>query len=183
MLRLFHMFLLLILSLSVLVNAQDKNAVNTHIVFKIPAVSLVDFAGSDKRVSYKSGVGAEQIITPSTLDKTWLNYSSISDGLSTNVISVNLSSGEIPAEIMIKLSVGEDVGAGAGNIGTPVGTIVLTPYPQDIIVGIGSCYTGRGIDKGHRLTYSWEWLPQYEINQAAIENLEIGVIYTITTAK
>lgn len=183
MLRLLYLFLLLNCSLGCMINAQDKSSVNTQLVFRIPAVSLVDFAGSEKRVSYKSGVGAEQIITPSTLDKTWLNYSSISDGNSTNVISVNLSSGEIPAEIKIKLSVGNDVGAGAGKMGTPVGTIVLSPYPQDIIVGIGSCYTGRGVEKGHRLTYSWEWLPEYEINQSAIENLEIGVIYTITTAK
>src|ERR1035437_9915871 len=72
--------------------AQD-NSVKMPIVLTIPAVALVDFAGSDTRVTFNSdSKGVEQIITPSTLDKTWINYSSIVDGKSTNSISVSLSS-------------------------------------------------------------------------------------------
>ena len=149
------------------------------VTVRIPAFSVVEFAGSEKRISFISGNGAEQIISPSTLDKTWLNYSSIVEGNSTNVISVNLSYKNLPAEISIKLNVGENVGSGAGKMGKPVGPILLTPYPQDIIVDIGSCYTGKGIHKGHQLTYSWEWLSPYDIDQATIENIEIAVTYTI----
>ena len=163
--------------------AQD-NSVKMPIVLTIPAVALVDFAGSDTRVTFNSdSKGVEQIITPSTLDKTWINYSSIVDGKSTNNISVNLSSMNTPAEIRIKLDVGKDVGAGAGTIGKPIGQITLTPYPQDIITGIGSCYTGRGAQKGHQLIYSWEWLPPYDIDHSSIDNIEVSVTYTITTVK
>ena len=162
--------------------AQD-NSVKMPIVLSIPSIALVDFAGTDTRVTFISGKGAEQIITPSTLDKTWINYSSIVDGKSTNNISVNLSSMNTPAEIRIKLDVGQDVGAGAGTIGKPIGQITLTPYPQDIITGIGSCYTGRGAQKGHQLIYSWEWLPPYDIDHSSIDNIEVSVTYTITTVK
>lgn len=166
-----------------LIYAQDKNTVEMPIVFSIPTIALVDFAGSDKHISFIPGKGAEQIITPSTLDKTWINYSFIVEGKSTNSISVQISSGTLPAEIRIKLDVGEDVGAGAGTMGKPVGQITLSPYPREIITGIGNCYTGKGIQKGHQLIYSWEWMPPYDIDHSSIDKIEIAVIYTLTNSK
>lgn len=165
------------------VSGQNSNVVQMPILFSIPTIALVDFAGSDRRITFIAGKGAEQIITPSTLDKTWINYSSIVDGNSTNSISVNLSSDNIPVEIRIKLDISPDAGAGAGTIGKPTGQITLTGYPQEIITGIGSCFTGRGTLKGHHLTYSWEWLPPYDIDHSSIDNIEISVTYTLTSTK
>lgn len=162
--------------------AAENHITHMPVILKIPAIALVDFAGSEKKLAYISGHGAEQIITPSTLDKTWINYSCINDGNSTSVISVSLSSGDLPAEISIKLEVGENMGAGGGKTGRPVGPVFLRSYPQDIIVDIGTCYTGRGTHKGHQLVYSWEWLSPYNPDQFNTEELEIAVTYTITTA-
>ncbi|MEA4976868.1 MAG: hypothetical protein VB046_14130 [Paludibacter sp.] len=153
------------------------------IILTVPSIALVDFAGYEKRISYKTGNGAEQIINPTTHDKTWINYSCINEGNATSVISVSLSSDDLPANIVIKLDVSENKGGGAGKTGRPVGPVVLRPYPQDIIVEIGTCYTGRGINKGHQLTYSWEWLSPYNPDQLSARNIEIAVTYTITTAK
>ena len=177
--------LLLIIALynCVTVMAQTRNKVEMPVVFSIPAIALVDFAGSESRITFKTVNGAEQVITPSTLDKTWINYSSIIDGNSTNTISVNLSSGNLPAEIGIKLDVGQDVKAGAGKTGKPIGQITLTPYPQEIITGIGSCYTGRGTQKGHQLIYSWDWLPPYDLDHSSVDNIEVSVTYTLTATK
>lgn len=177
------LLLFIILSSRGMVSAQDKNIVKMPIVFSIPAIALVDFAGSDKRITFISGKGAEQIITPSTLDKIWINYSSIVEGKSTNSISVQISSGNLPAEIRIKLDVGQDAGAGAGTMGKPIGQIALSPYPMEIITGIGSCYTGRGTQKGHQLIYSWEWMPPYDFEHSSIDSLAISVIYTFTASK
>jgi len=177
-----HLSFVLLFSREMVI-AQSKNTVEIPILFTIPAIALVDFAGSDARITFTSGNGAEQIITPSTLDKTWINYSSIVEGKTTNIISVNLSSGYLPAEVKINLDVGRDVGAGAGTTGKPNNQIILTPYPQEIITGIGSCYTGRGIQKGHQLTYSWEWMPPYDLNHSSIDKIEISVTYTFATAK
>ena len=166
-----------------MVSAQNANVVQMPIYFSIPAIALVDFAGSDRRITFVAGKGAEQIINPSTLDKTWINYSSIVDGNSTNSISVNLSSDKAPVEIRIKLDISPDAGAGAGKTGKPTGQIILSGYPQEIITGIGSCFTGRGTLKGHQLTYSWEWLPPYDMDRSTIENIEISVTYTVTGTK
>lgn len=176
------LFVYLVLTLN-WAQSQDLNFVNIPLVLRIPAMSLIDFAGSEKRITFIPGKGAEQIITPSTLDRTWLNYSSITEENSTNSISVNLSSGKLPAEIVIKLTISESAGTGAGQHGRPLGPITLTPYPQDIIIDIGSCYTGRGVQKGHQLSYSWEWQHPTNNEMVTIENIEIGVTYTITTNK
>lgn len=170
------------LSFSGIISAQGRNTVEMPVELSVEATANFDFAGSDKKITFIPGKGAEQIITPSTLDKTWINYSSIVEGNSTNTIWANLSSGNLPAEVIIKLNVGEDIGAGAGVMGRPISQIVLTPYPQAIITDIGSCFTGQGIHKGHQLTYSWEWLPPY-IDNPAIGNIEIGVTYTLTSGE
>ena len=175
------LLLLFIVSSAVrIVSAQNK--VEVPVLLSIPTLSLVGFAGSDN-FTYNTGNGAEQIITPSTLDKTWINYSSVVDENSTNIISVSLSPGNYPAEITINLEVGPDAGAGAGTTGMPTGKIALTTQAQEIITGIGSCYTGQGVKKGHQLKYTWDWLPPYDLNHSLNDNMEVSVIYTLTSTK
>jgi len=164
------------------ISAQN-NVVEMPIVLNIPTVSLIDFSGSERKIIFKSGSGAEQIITPSTIGKTWLNYSSIVDGKSFNNISVQIRSGNLPTEVDIMLEVSEDSGAGAGKTGLPVGRIKLTDFPQEIITGIGSCFTGRGEGKGHQLVFSWNWKPPYDKIYSNFDNIEIAVIYTLTNTK
>lgn len=183
--KLFYSSLLLIvgwLSPGWSVSAQENNVVETPVKVSIPSVSLVGFAGSDMHLTY-TGKGAEQVITPSRLDTTWLNYSSIVDGKTTNSISANINSGNLPAEVVVKLNVGDDVGAGAGTMGKSTGQIELSEYPQAVITDIGSCYTGQGPKKGHSLTYSWEWPSTYGVDHSSVNNIEISVIYTLTADK
>lgn len=177
------MILIIFMLPKVLLFGQKNSTVEMPVIISIPAIALLNFAGSDKGLTYIQGKGAEQIITPSTLDKTWINYSSIVDGNSTNTISVNISSGNLPVEVVVKLNVGKDNGAGGGSVGQPTGQVTLSQYPQAIITDIGSCFTGQGIQKGHQLTYSWEWMPPYEYNPSIIENFEIAVMYTLTAGK
>lgn len=163
--------------------SAQSNVVEMPIVLNIPTVSLIDFSGSERKIIFKSGAGAEQIITPSTIGKTWINYSSIVDGKSTNNIAVQIKSGSLPTEVEIMLEVGEDAGAGAGRTGKSAGRIKLTDFPQEIISGIGSCYTGRGSGKGHQLVFSWEWKSPYDKIYSNFDNIEIAVIYTLTNTK
>ena len=184
--KIFYRILLLIciiLSPVGFVSAQENNMAQMPVKVSIPTVSLVGFAGSDTHLTYIQGKGAVQKITPSTIDTTWLNYSSVIDGNSTNSISVNIISENFPAEVVVKLNVGEDVGAGAGTMGRPTGKIALNEYPQAVITDIGTCYTGQGPKKGHPITYSWEWPPSYDANYSSNDNMEVSVIYTLTAGK
>lgn len=151
----------------------------------LPPSASFSLAGDNIRFALSPSKGTEQIITPSTVGKIWINYSSIVAWNTTNSICVSLSTGNLPAEVVIKLNVGTDVGAGSGKVGRPTGKITLSSYPQTIINGIGSCYTGQGVNKGHPLTFSWELLPEYESDILSVEdlNIEVGVIYTIISGE
>jgi hypothetical protein len=164
-------------------SAQKANTAKMPVELSIAPTASVSLAGSDIRLTFTTGKGAEQIITPSTAGKMWINYSSVVEGNSTNSICVSLSSGNLPAEVIIKLHVGNDVGAGSGEMGIPVSPVILSSYPQAIITNIGSCFTGQGINKGHSLTYSWELSPDYDPELLKVEDLkiEVGVTYTIVS--
>jgi len=178
-----YIFILLSLYFTIYDVCAQNNVAKMSLNLDIPAVSIIDFAGTDNKILINSGKGAEQIINPSTLDRTWLNYSSIVEENTTNIISVNLSAWNLPSNMAIRLKVGENAGAGAGATGKPVGQILLSKYPQQVITGIGSCYTGRGIRKGHQLTYTWEGLfPVEDADDDSMENIEIAVTYTITSS-
>lgn len=136
------MFALCIVSLKV--SAQESNTAEMTLTVSIPAVALIDFEGNDRLITFNSPNQVEQIITPATLNQVWLNYSSIIESGITNYITVHISSGSLPLESSVYLQIGEDNGAGAGNMGRPSTQILLSRDPQNIITNIGSCYTGRG---------------------------------------
>lgn len=173
--------LLISLSVPVSLTAQKSNEVTMPVQLSLPPTASISLAGPDVRLSMTEGKGAEQIITPSTVGKIWINYSSIVAWNTSNTICVSLSSGDLPAEVVIKLNVGPDLGAGSGKVGHSVGQVTLTNYPQAIITGIGSCYTGQGTNKGHLLTFSWSLRPDVDSDILSLKDLEleVGLIYTI----
>ena len=168
-------------------NAQEPetNVVNMPVQLSIPPKASISLAGSGLKFKFDSKKGTEQIITPTSVGKLWINYSSIVEGSNTNSICVNLSTNNLPAEIMIKLIVGSDVGGGFGKMGKPAEPIILTLSPQPIITEIGSCFTGQGMNKGNELTYSWQLAPEYDPDLLKIEELKIeaGVVYTVVSSE
>ncbi len=163
--------------------SQDNPKVEIPITVSIPAIALLDFEGGDHLITFNSPNQVEQLITPTTEDKTWINYSSIVESGSTNYITVHISSGNLPAGSVINVETGKDIGAGAGKMGIPMGKIQLSWYPQSIITEIGSCFTGRGINKGHQLSYSWENIEGYSKSIFGKDEYQIAVTYTITSTE
>lgn len=179
-------FLLLSLLISGIktISAQNKNTTEMALTVSIPAVALIDFEGSNHKIVFRSTNQVDQIINPSTDNSIWLNYTSIVQSGSSNYITVHISSGQLPPESSVNIEVTDDVGAGSGKIGiaSPV-QIELSMYPQSIITDIGSCFTGRGIEKGHQLTYSWNNIDDYSASRHSKTEFEITVTYTITTTE
>lgn len=133
--------------------AQTSNS-SSDLNFCIPPLAIMQLV-SDNPVSFNFPSVSVETIMPGSSKTTWINYSSIVAKGEANKIMVNISSGQLPESTKIKLNTGFDSGGGAGNVGLPTGDIILSGSPQDIITGIGSCYTGVGPFKGHKLTYSW----------------------------
>lgn len=165
--------------------AQISNVAETSVNLVIPEVALVDFHGSSKIITFESPSDSkqsvDQIITPATSNNTWINYSSIIKSGSTNRISVQISEGGLPPGAVIELAISDEAISGMGATGTSCGQITLKSYPQDIITNIGSCYTGRGANKGHQLTYTWITYDGRDINTLVEMNYSIKVTYTIAS--
>ncbi len=168
--------------------AQENNTAEIAINFKIPAIALVNFVvegGEIKTYTYSTygPNSVEQVITPTTYGKTWLNYSSIVYSGLKNYITIHISSGTLPADVKLNVMVGADIGAGAGEMGSSVGQVTLATYPQNIITDIGSCYTGVGTHKGHQLTYIWDNPDSYNYSINYENGKSIAVTYTITSTE
>lgn len=164
---------------------KEVISVKLPVQMSIPSGASLSLTGSDLQFSIK-GMGPEQIVTPSSVGNIWINYSSVVDINSTNAISANLSTWNLPAEVAITLKVGPDAGAGFGQTGTARDSIVLLPYPQVIISNIGTCFTGQGVQKGRELFYSWALRPGYDdeiLTQDDLVGLKVAVTYTISSSK
>jgi len=167
---------------------QNTNTSEVNINLSIPPVSLINFAVNDEQlITYSYSAQApnnmEQVITPTTGDKTWLNYSSIVNPGTSSYITVNISSGSLPADVSLRVLISEDAGMGSGSTGTPLGEIVLSSYPQNIIVNIGSCFTGSGVNKGHQLTYIWDNPEGFNYSYNYENGEPIAVTYTISSTE
>lgn len=180
--------ILIELAFSGSVFAQRRNTAKMNLTCNIPAIALVDFASSDMRtVTYNFSPlepnQVEQFVSDGASDgTTWLNYSSIVRNGTTNYITAEVSSGELPGDMTLNLYVSPDNGEGAGSKGTSVGQMVLTSYPQIIISNIGSCFTGRGLNRGHHLRYEWRSIDNENVIVKP-HGHAVSVTYTISSTE
>ncbi len=170
-----------------MVSAQDNNTSEVSITMNVPAISLLNFVVEGSQIitythSYVEANQVQQVITPTT-GKTWLNYTSIVNEGLTNYITAHISKGALPGDVTLNVYISSYVGSGAGAFGTSLGQINLTSYPQNIIVNIGSCYTGVGIMKGHELTYAWDNPDSYNYELKYENGQAISVTYTISSTE
>lgn len=150
--------------------AQDTDEAGHNVSFVIPEVALLDLertGGVDISLSPDSPTEAGDPLDFSSItnDEVWLNYSSIvgelDDGLglgglltSSRKVTVRASAALATFPADLKVTAGLCT-TGDGTRGVPVvGGVTLTLVDQNLITGIGSAYTGDGVDNGHQLTYT-----------------------------
>lgn len=165
--------------------AQHSSRTHVHMELKIPPIALINAATLNSQIisygySYSSNK-VNQVITKSHMAQTWLNYSSVVRPGSSNFITANISSGVLPSDVTLKVAVSSDSASGVGALGTPVGVITLTNYPQNLIINIGSCYTGVGLNKGRLIEYIWDNPQSYDYYLRYQNGTPISVTYTITS--
>lgn len=110
----------------------------------------------------------------------WINYSSI---ISTSTPKRKVEAfvqGEIPQGITLKVQASEFSGSGKGKLGKSSGLVTLSNQPADVIVDIGSCYTGKGANNGHYLTYKLEQNEDADVYALSEQNSSVNVVYTLT---
>ncbi|WP_396192981.1 hypothetical protein [Flavobacterium sp.] len=143
----------------------DTNIDEHNALITIPEVALLDLeATNGTTVSLNPSAPTEAGLAlsfPVTNSSIWLNYSSIIGSTTepSRNVSVQITSGTVPAGTSLKIAVAADSGNGDGLMGTPSTPIALSNAAQNVITGIGSSYTGNGVNKGHNLQYTLDLLP------------------------
>lgn len=111
----------------------------------------------------------------------WINYSSIIRSQNHHRKVVAAVQGEIPAGLRLVVEVKAATGGGEGKLGTPAGKVYLSTEPTEVISNIGSCFTGRGINNGHLLTYRLEADGGNENFKESVQTqTTLQVVYTLT---
>ena len=152
----------------------------------IPQVALLDLVSetpANGNFSSSSSAEARDIVRFQDSEKTgiWVNYSSIVRNQNHRRKVVAMVQGEIPEGMKLKVKASGFSGSGKGRMGEPEGEITLSHQPSDIIVDIGSCYTGTGVNNGHHLTYTIEQKGQPSgYAQLPQEQTFVNVVYTLT---
>lgn len=115
----------------------------------------------------------------------FLRLSSLVPGGTNREVTVRISSGSVP--LGTKLSVVAapcTIANSGGSLGSVISTpIILSTINQNLILTIGSCYTGTGYNDGYQLTYNW--IPtsvkaDYALIEATTSPINITVVFTIT---
>lgn len=168
------------LFLSVQMSAQVDNNVATHtLIISIPEVALLDIEGGTSvtlTAVAPTEAGNPLNLLGTTNNTLYLNYSSIIGAAPDNVrkVSVAVTNGTLPSGIDLKVTASAATGDGAGTKGSPGSQMTLSNTAQDLITGIGSCYTGDGSGKGHQLTYV------LTENSANYANLNFSTTHSLT---
>jgi len=142
-------------------NAQDTNTDAHDVVIGIPEVALLDIeSGSGTSINLTPAAPSEAgnaiSFSSTTNTSLWLNYSSIIGSTTepTRKVTAAITSGTVPGGMLLKVLAAADAGGGDGTMGTSAGQLTLSGTAQDLVTGIGSCYTGNGTSNGHQLTYT-----------------------------
>lgn len=178
--------LFLVIFSPVLVSSQNNSA-NHSVTCEIPELALLSLVSENEagmNISAISPSEAGNSIEGLNIEhhKVWVNYSSIMKGGVNHTRKIEATiEGEVPENIQIFVKASQPSGAGKGKLGVSSGLIALSNQPAEIINNIGSCYTGKGINNGHYLTYEVKFDKSSEkYAQIARSATSINVLYTLT---
>ena len=176
-----------ILFVGIVITSGQKNNGSHSITIAIPEVALLDLESSSTTSLNLSPTAPNEAgnaisFSDATNNDIWLNYSSVVGATEPTRKVTALVEGDIPGGIKVNVTASPYSGNGGGKTGISTGQVALSNSPQDIIAQIGSCYTGDGVNNGHKLTYSVELLN--EAGSYANLNFDnsayLSVTYTLT---
>jgi len=175
--------LILFICLKSIVYAGDKEVSHKAQVV-IPEVAMLALqyeSGSNLEFTGNTPNIAGDQFELSTVSKSpvWLNYSSVVSQNQKRKVTATVL-GNIPNGVVLKIKTQGVSNQGVGELGKSKGMVRLSNSPADIISGIGSCYTGKGIRNGQGLTYEVEIDNDLFYQNEQISDLSLSVVYTLT---
>lgn len=151
----------------------------------MPQISLITIMPNNSAITLELGVPTipggppRDDLKESKDSSKWLNYTCSRRGRrSRRSVDVQITQGSIPTGLKISVTASRVQPYGKGQRGRPTSKVWLSTNSQTLIQDIGNCNTGRGRQRGHRLTYH---LQLDDFNQLDAEpTSSITVTYTIS---
>ena len=176
-------FMLILFLFSTVVEAQNSVKHDLNVDIREVALLALRFDGDgtiDFGSSTPGSAGQAINLASENTSEIWVNYSSIVERNKTRKVTATVL-GEIPEGIELKVKASEYQGSGKGILGKPLDYVSLSNGSVDVISNIGSCFTGRGIQNGHMLTYSVELKEDHNAYDLLKEKkTSLQIIYTLT---
>ena len=164
-------------------NVMAQETAGEEISYSVEAMCVLDINDQNVVLAFEAPETGGTEIADATGSGGSANYTSVIANGATNKITAEIGAGEVTAlealGTTLTLQAGAIQGGGAGNKGNTNATgVVLSATGQDIITGIGSCWTDVGADKGCVLNYTWS-ITDYtkiEVEATATVNLLLTVV-------
>lgn len=166
---------------------SQNNTASHEIEIQIKEVALIGISNAiSNQISFHPFGGREAgssltFGSAQSNNSVWINYSSIKKYEQQRRTVTAFVEGEVPDGLNLIVTAMPAQGAGDGALGESAGTTLLGKQPSEIITGIGSCYTGTGVNNGHNLIYNLDVdegaLSYADLNE---EELTFNVVYTLT---
>jgi hypothetical protein len=180
-------FLVCLVVFSPIFGVGQNNQTDHKVNIEIPEVALLGLvseeSGGINLSSMTPGEAGDQIKF-SELHRNngiWINYSSIIRSQNHRRKVVAAVQGEIPAGLRLIVEATEAVGECGGMLGISAGKVYLSNQPAEVISDIGSCYTGKGTNSGHLLSYRLEAVKnENDFASLAKNHNALHVVYTLT---
>jgi hypothetical protein len=166
------------------VMAQDDNA-GEFIDFTLGSTQILDLNRTTPALptlAFQTPTSAGLNFTPVEDAITFINITSVISATGYTKKIATTVTGTVPAGTILTVVATAATSDGGGTKGTivstPVDLSILTT--QDLITGIGSCWTGDGTGRGYKLTYNWSVKPLMPSLIAVDNNDVVKVTYTIS---
>ncbi|PCI03735.1 MAG: hypothetical protein COB81_03325 [Flavobacteriaceae bacterium] len=154
---------ILVFSIGTLV-AQDTDEETHTVSINVTEIALLDLESQTGTAISLNGTApteaGNKVAFNASNHNIWINYSSIcssgNGNQNTREITVQITDGDVPDGLELKVVATEVAGLGDGAMGDAEenALVLSTQNAQTIIDDIGNAYTGNGPSKGHNLTYT-----------------------------
>lgn len=158
--------------------ARSQVSVVDQFNIVINAICLIRTVGGDVSMNLSTSTPGSAI-SAATNSNTYLQITSIIPTNTTRHITASINATTpLPAGTTLKLKA-TGCTTGSGTFGTGH-EVTLTSSDQEIVSGIGSCYTGTLSNNGYRLTYTWTPLTSsYSLIKATTSSASVVARFTI----
>lgn len=155
-----------------------------NITLELADLALIATNSSTISLALQSTVPGESL-KPDSNSTLFLRISSLVPTGKTRKITARVSGGAIPSGTQLSLSSAScTTSNSAGQVGTAITTpILLNTLDQNLITGIGSCYTGTGSTDGYQLTFKWSLSNITNYGQIISSSYNVVISFTITAAE